>query len=456
MLVVASVGGFGSVVSFLDYVLYDRLSALTIFLLLVIAILISLIAGNTKRANRFVFSCAFWVAVDFFFYILLKALFTVDDAAPALLHMSLTMSILFLSGYLMGQSLWTMPVAPKAKTAFNIKAKMDVGPIHLWLVLSFICFKLMNIILMTVVAGGKTALEISQSTQNQGAAYVFTIPEIAFFSYLLILLFAYKHGQYLKTAMILTAYVVVEAVITASRYSLVITCLINLFLYHLYIKNLNLIYLILFAPFGIFVVSFFGYVREVEIANLQVYFDAMITFMDEPELIFNLFLTRLDMLPNMIDALRLDIDGHLKFEGGLSYVYSVLHAVPRFIWPEKPLLTSAYVTEQVNPSVFAAGVNIYPSIMLEAYINFHWLGVFLIGLFIARLAVLYEKALMAGSLRTQAFALMAFSFPMGLLNEGIHSRVFASICYLFFLCALWLILLRALVGKRNFDRLGRP
>ncbi len=444
----------GSAYSTLDYAVTGSGDGLTHALLWALIAVMGVIAANTRSAYRFLFSCAFWVTVEFLFYIVLKTFALDDDVELGPLNMALLVSLLFLVGYVIGQWIWPtraiLRLAPEQKTDEPPKA------LYWWLTVSFIGFKLMFWVLMMAVGGGDTALEVAQATQNGGAAYLFKIPTLAQASYFLILLFAYKHGLYRRTAVLMTLWLIADGVLGAARYALVTTILINLLLCHLYVRPIRLLYLILLTPILVFVITFFGYVRNIAVGDAGVYLEAMTTFLDERELMFKLFMARLDMLPQMAEAFRLDQLHQLKNEGGMSYVYAFLHAIPRGIWPGKPPLTAAYVTEQTNPFVFADGVNIYPSIMLEGYINLLWPGALLIGVVIAKFSDLYEKALLQGSLRAQAFALMAFSFPMALINEGMHSNIFGSLIYLFAIYALWLMITRSVLGRRSSARLARP
>ena len=164
-------------------------------------------------------------------------------------------------------------------------------------------------------------------------------------------------------------------------------------------------------------------------------------------LVYKLFLSRMDMLPQMIVAFQMNDQGSLKKMYGLSYIYAFLHAIPRPLWPDKPLLTAAYLTSQTYPGAFKDGVNIYPSIMVESFMNFSWFGVPLIGLLVAKLTSWYETFLYSGKPYMQAFGLVNLTFPMGLFNEGIHSNNFASIIYCGVLYFLWLKISKIVLGK---------
>ena len=437
----------------LDYGFNDGEDKLTEALLLAIVGFMALVASNTGSGHRFLFSCAFWVTVDFLFYIVLKALAVFDEIPAGPMQMALLSALLFLLGYVIGQLAW--PTQPLLRVV-PAPSLPGTRPLYFWLVGSFVGFKVLNIVLLMAVGGGATALELAQATQNAGASYLFKIPTLATASYFLLILLAYKHGLYRRTAIALTLFILLEGIAGAARFTLVSTALIHLLLCHLYVRPVRVLYLALLGPLLVFVIAFFGLVRDIEVGSADVYARTLNTLVEDRELIFKLFMGRMDMLPQMADAFELARLGQLKFEAGMSYIYAFLHAVPRNIWPDKPPLTAAYVTELVKPYAFADGVNVYSSAMLEAYMNFRWVGVVLIGTALAGLSRLYEHALLRGSLQAQALALMAFTFPMQLVNEGIHSNILGSLLYIAAIFSLWLFAGRLIMGPAVARRLARP
>ena len=453
MLFFAALLAFCSLYSFLGFGLTAKQNSLTYAYVWLIMTTLSLIASKSGAARNFLFSCAFWVTVTFLFYIVLKALYTIDEIDPGLLQKALALSWLFLGGYFIGQFIWpSIPIMRPLSQPYTSLPRPS-SYLYRWLILSFYGFKLLNWALMFLVGGGSTALEVSAATQNQGASYLFKIPTLANASYFIILLFSYKYGKFKRSALLMTLWIIAEAVLGAGRYTLVTTILINLLLYHMYVRPLRLLYLSLLVPPLVFVISLLGYVRNIEIGSAAVYYDALNVFFDEGNLILYLFMSRLDMLPQMTQALSLAELNQIKFEGGMSYIYSLLHAIPRNLWVDKPPLTAAYVTGLVNPGAYSDGVNIFPSIMLEAYINFLWVGAMIIGIVIAGMSALYDKVLRQGCLRNQAFALMAFTFPMSLINEGLHSNIVASLIYLFVLYIIWLAAIKGFIGRKKFSLL---
>jgi hypothetical protein len=422
-------------------------------LLLAIVGIMALIASNMGNSHQFLFSSAFWVNTNFLFYIVLKTLSVSGDIPVVPLQMALISSLLFLFGYFFGQLMW--PYRPLVK--YVLPEKMETTQnLYIWLLFSFFIFKVLNVILLMTVSGGSTALDFAQATQNLGGSYLFMLPKLATASYFIIILISYKHGLYRHTAIVLTVYIAAEAILGAARFTLVSTILIHIFLYHLYVHPIRFLYFIFLIPPLVFIIAFFGLVRDIEIGSLKVYVETLNVLVEERELVFKVFMGRMDMLPQMADAFELARVGQLKFEAGMSYIYAVLHAVPRNLWPDKPPLTAAYITELVNPYVFADGVNVYPSAMLEGYMNFGWMGVILIGIVLAWLSRFYDRALRGGTLRTQALALMAFTFPMQLINEGMHSNIFGILLYIAAIFGVWMMAGRLIMGRAVAKRLACP
>lgn len=409
---------------------------------------LGLVAWQYRDGRVFFFSGGFWVVVNMTFYIILKAIDLANDGVGDALIEPLAATVIFLACFLIGRYWW--PVGRwEARTAPSIAQSADFTPALIrFLAGSFVFFKIFNLVALQLSgAGGNTVLEVAQSTQNQGAGYLFRIECLANASYLALLVIAYKTRRHVGTAAALTAVLFVDYVYHASRSALVTLAFIHLFLYHLNIRPLRYALLLVLVPPMLFVIAFFGYVRDIELGNLDVYFSALQFFMDDLSLVFKLFMQRMDMLPQVVSAFQLDAAGQLAELNGKSYLYMWLHAIPRSLWPDKPPLTAAYLTEITHPGPFADGVNIYPSILVEGFINFGWIGIGASGLVIAKLTQLYERLLCSGKVVHQAFALTIFTFPMGLVNEGLHSNNMAGLLYGAFLFYIWLKVAAWFVGR---------
>ncbi len=426
------------------------LYTLKLALLSVICGILAFVCSLSSSSAVFLFSSSFWISITFILYFILSAIYIPENVELFFVNKSLFLALLMLVGYFCGTLARPFRVRQEPMNATLQVYFKPSATVYWWLIANFIFFKILGIFLALYFASGGTALEVSASTQNQGAGYIFKIPVLSNLIYFLILIFAYRYGFFKKTAFFMTLFIVLEAIFGAGRYLLVTTILINLALYHFYVRSVRIISLLFWVPPLVFVLSLFGYVRNLQIGSMDAYIDTLTLFSNDPGLIVRLFVARLDMLPMIVEALKIDYLGALKFEGGLSYIYSLLHSIPRSIWPDKPLLTAAYVTQQVNPGLFAAGVNVYPSIMLEAYINFSWPGSFIVGVLLSWFSSFYDRTIRKGALRWQAFALLAFTFPMQFVAEGVHSNIFATFLYIFALYYIWLRLTKSVVGAAGY------
>ena len=415
-------------------------------LLLFICSGLFLAVAQTGSGYRLLFSGTFWLSVNIAFYIVLKSLDLLSENPQTELTKPLLSILTLVAGYVIGRIIWSNKRAAKIRYPIS-QSSTTWRTAYRWLLLSFIFFKILYYLLFALIGGGDTILDVSLATQNQGAAYLFRIPTLAQICYLILLIASYKHRLFVKTSIALTVFLLIESVLSAGRSAIIVIILTNMFLTHMYVKPIRWIYLIFLTPLFLFIVAFFGYVRNIEIGNLNVYSDALDMFMDDGALVLKLFMSRLDMLPQMIEAFRLDALGKLHHLYGASYVYAFLHAIPRTLWPGKPPLTAAYLTERTHPDAFSDGVNIYPSIVVESFLNFGWIGVLFGGLLIAKLTAIYERFLYSPQPRLQAFAFMFFTFPMGVVNEGFHSNNFASILYMAALYAIWLWVGKLIFGN---------
>ena len=123
------------------------------------------------------------------------------------------------------------------------------------------------------------------------------------------------------------------------------------------------------SPPLVFVIVLFGYVRNIGIGDAGVLIDALGYFRDHSEAVFDLFMARLDMLPHMAKAFALAANGEAPRLNGMSYVYALLHAIPRNVWPDKPPLTAALLTAITDPGPFRDGVLFYPSVVVEGAVQ---------------------------------------------------------------------------------------
>lgn len=410
---------------FLSYGVTAAAWAPPISLALVIVALLLLIASHYATSRAWLFSTGFWIAVTIGFYIVLKCVVMVAGGDGEAIVAPLAGTALFLAGY-------AISAVPRghARTAMESPRssyRLSLGGI--WVVAAFFLgFQLFGVAL-SLLSGGSTVLEISNATQNGGASYLYRIPLLANAFYMMLLDSAYRERRHVWLASAASLLLLAIAVASSSRFQVITLVLWNLYFYNRYVRSLSIVWLAVLTPPLVFVVVLFGYVRNIGVGDLGVLLDALVYFQDNSSVIIDLFMARLDMLPQMAKGFALYSAGTAPHLDGMSYVYSLLHAIPRSVWPDKPPLTAALLTAISDPGPFADGVLFYPSIVVEALFNLGWAGIVLAGLGAGALARGYDALLNSGSLIASTWALLFFTFPMGLFNEGFHSNFIGNILY---------------------------
>jgi hypothetical protein len=403
------------------------------FLVALCALLASmfLVRALYVRAERFMFSPSFWLVVTFFFYFLLKSLelWSKGMITPTLVE-AIWLGTLFLISYVPVYAWQDSLIRKRAKLPADTLTETVIAPGATWALLAvYAAFKLLGIALFASVDEGD-ALAVSAATQNAGAAYLYRIPIVGNIVLLALLYNAFKHDRGWTAALLAISFFLTEAVLSTNRLSLVMVVIWSAFLYHRYRSPISLWRLALMGSPLMLVVVLFGYARNIEVGSVSAYLEAAGVLIEQPNLISELFLHRMDMLPQLVDALDLYREGMLPDLNGASYVYAFLHAVPRSLWEAKPLLTAALATSETNPLAFADGVNIFPSILFEGMVNLSYVGVVLSGVLIAFLSRQLERAIEADRLVPSVWALSLLTFPMALFNEGLHSNFTGNLLYL--------------------------
>lgn len=406
-----------------------------------------LVRSTYLDKNQFLFSSGFWLCATVLFYFVLKAWdLWLQDESSKHIEIVLWMTASFLVSHCLAYA-WTDHRLKTTPTVSVCRNDIAIPLDKLWILLTvYLAFKLFGIVLLTY-AGGGDALELAAATQNAGAAYLYKIPLVGNVIFLGLLRNAIKTNLGWKYTTVALLVYLMEAVLATSRLSIVMLVLWAAFLYHRYRRPLSLSWLSLFGVPLVGLVVLFGYARNIEVGSLNAYLDSAQILFNEPQLITDLFMARLDMLPEIEMGLDLYLNGTLKSLDGASYFYAFAHSIPRNLWEAKPPLTAALVTAQTHPAAFADGVNIFPSIILEGLLNLSFPGVLASGLLVGYLSRHYERALNSERLLPTTWALSLFTFPMGLVNEGFHSNFTGNLLYTTALMALlyrFLLLIGAL------------
>ena len=396
------------------------------------------------RAERFLFSPSFWLMVTFLFYFVLKSLdlWSKDLLTPTYVE-ALWLGTLFLVTYAAVYA-WVDSRVRRRRAAIVRSSKdMVITPKASWGLLAvYTGFKLLGVALVATVGGD--GLEVSAATQNAGAAYLYRIPAVGNIIFLALLFDAFKYRRGWTVVMLALALYLTDAVLSTSRLSLVLVVMWSAFLYHRYRHPISLWRVALIGSPLVLVVVLFGYARNLEVGSAAAYAEAASVLLEQPSLISDLFLQRMDMLPELVAGLDLQRAGVLPDLNGASYIYAFLHSVPRSLWENKPLLTAALVTSENHPLAFADGVNMFPSIILEGILNFGYMGIIFSGALIALLNRLLERAVDSNNFILNVWALSVLTFPMGLFNEGVHSNFTGNIIYMTAITAFLYFILKYL------------
>lgn len=127
----------------------------------------------------------------------------------------------------------------------------------------------------------------------------------------------------------------------------------------------------------------------------------------------------------MIDAFALQIgaqnSGALNFAGGSTYLAALGAAVPRAIWPDKPLAVDTVLNQTLFPATAAKDIGFSFGIYSEPYFNWGAVGIVLVavlfGLVLGKLAEVLRRTTSAFALVTVAmFSGQVFTLVRGSLS----------------------------------------
>ena len=442
-LMTTALGGLGSIlltaILLLAYACSGEQTFFLIMLITSLFIPLFFVASTYSSLHSYLFSAGFWLAVTIGFYIILKAVAMLISGNVVGLNLPLAGVLLFLMGCTISLTVmqfwqWRTLSTSTGKSCHTDQPIGYLSPIGVAICgFGFFLLKALALVAFFRVSYGQNVLEVNSATQGGGAAYIYRLLNVSNIFYLFLAVHCYKTRKFTKLFCIATAWIFADAVISSGRYQIIITIFWNAFLYHRYISPIKLRYLFLVTPALVTIISFFAITRGEGIGKLTVILDAAKYLLNNSAVIFEIFMARMDMLPQMAQGFYLHSVNRLPDLYGMSGIYAFLHAIPRPLWPDKPPLTAALVTEKVMPGAYNDGVLIYPSFVLEGLLNLGWSGIFLAGIFTGVACFFYDKAAQSRSIVAVVWSLVFFTFPMGLLNEGIHSNFTANLIYISFL-----------------------
>lgn len=416
---------------------YSVVKSEKIYFYLGFFLIINVLTIEVSKKN-FLFSTNFWFLVVVDFYFLLKSLemylYHLNDAYyyRTLLEV-IIFSFFFLLGYFFNvkNSLSKREIVIKKERLFLII-----------IILANVLGMILSEILLRIFGGNTSDLITNvQNTQNAGVTYFFRM--LAFFQSgnNLLIVFGIALKKFNKSYKILLALLFLNNIITASRSGIIFLIFTLMYLTYKYKKKYSLLLPILLVPFLIFIVAFFGIVRNGNIGDYEFYLTTFDYMMKNKRFVFSIFMNRMDLLPMMVEAVKKIDEAEISLLFGKSYVYMFLHSIPRSLWSAKPLLTSTKITKIVYPNLYRDGVSVYSSIIVEGYMNLKTVGVIISGVVSGILSRYVNKFHQSKNILSTYIYLALFTFPMGLINEGFHSNYFSGLIITMFLLYIYIYIL---------------
>ncbi len=410
-----------------------------------------------KEKEEFFLSSGFWVGVTIIFYIILRSIYDVFimDSIDYYIAFVFFLTLLFLFSFVLGYLACSISRGARTKILVNIVDITLTQRQAILLLLIFILFKYGGVLLIMISVSGNI-LDISLATQNMGASYIYLILNASNLFFIIIMYYKIRYNKY---SLVFYSSIFVffsSAIFSGSRYSIALAFLWWLFLVNKYVRPVPLLLLSMLSLPLFVIFSLFGISRELEVMSFEAINVAISHIIENPVLIFNVLVSRLDMLSQITEGLRLYYLDEFQPLHGKSLIFAILHFIPRPLWEEKPLLTTALVTSHTLPGAFADGVNIFSSILMEGMLNFGILGVLIWGVVVGILSQIFDKLLHCNNSKISIFAVLFISFPMGLFNEGFHSNYFGAGLYVLFIYFFTFAILQrcSLIGCRVYTPAG--
>jgi len=151
----------------------------------------------------------------------------------------------------------------------------------------------------------------------------------------------------------------------------------NMIIYHYLKKRIKLTQIIIFILIVLIVFPFFNIYRNLDNFNdLKKGFKAL----TQITTIMNSFLSRFHDIDSLTYILR-DTPNTMKFQYGKTILKLFVAWIPRSLWENKPIISFAKIFGETYYAEFFKGTGTAPSPTLigEAYINFHIIGSFIIS-----------------------------------------------------------------------------
>ncbi|WP_439840318.1 O-antigen polymerase [Aeromonas veronii] len=386
--------------------------------------LCNLIFVSLVGFSKIIFSPVFWLLLSFDLYYVLGAF--VYEPATYLLeayHQSLFLCSLFFV-FLMVAFVFFKSVVISRKLEMCASSLHVINPRRLvFISLTMVFLSLVySYFLSSIFSSGGTHLERSLETQNNGVTYLFRITNFFNIVFYYLLAYCFLNRKKLVLVSFVGILMFIYYIISENRAGAIILLFSYIYMYNTHIKHVKLLPLICMSPLVLFVFIYIGYVRNFSGEDISFYLDVFGDMVHDLSFMVKLFIARLDVFPSLVMGVYNYQQGNIEPLYGSSLYFSVLHSIPRNIWEGKPLLTSALVTSINYPGLFADGVNVYCSAILEGFINLELFGVVIWAILIGIFSGFFYNIHIKGYYFYSVLVLSLFTFPMGLLNEGFHSN----------------------------------
>lgn len=185
------------------------------------------------------------------------------------------------------------------------------------------------------------------------------------------------------------------------------------------------------------------------LGNIDISIDSVVNTFTNFDILYRFVSSQGDA--TMFDMLVLyfqEIPHNLTYLYGIGFIQLLVHPIPRFIWPGKPIQPTALFMEQTLPEFSTHGVGFASSIFGDLYWNFGYLGLTLgmlvIGLILKNIFIWQRKR--STFITAQLFYAFVFAyFPMYMRGEFVGT----SSWFLFTLIPTLLAMRFSLKGSRT-------
>lgn len=360
--------------------------SLTFFLLFVLfwICVIPFLLGHKKRKID-IFEIIYWASAYFLLIFVFRSLYLFFFGSPflgqppfsketivawnvSLIYLIIGF-IIFLVGYYSKIGIAIANTLPKLPKEWSIgKAKFFLP---IFIIISFISY----IVLIKYLGGFSYYLTHKQATLTAGGTtYLSFGGSFLIYSFLIGLIFVFRDKKFRKlTFLVLLPLVLVTGFFSGSKGAFLWPVLMIGLVYHYLKRQIRIRHLALFFLLVILVVPIFNVYRHAE--NFSQLSRAFVAY-SSPTMLLTSFMGRFHGIDSMIYIVR-DTPEVMDYQIGKTVAPLFVSWIPRQLWKDKPIISFAKIFGETYYRKFFAGTGTAPSptIIGEAYINFHIAGI---------------------------------------------------------------------------------